>query len=736
MLKKTVILFYLVVVALMAIATFVEHASGTRLYGEWWFSALWAILTATAIAYFIQQRVRRFSVVVLHLSFVVILLGALLTHIFSQQGAIHLRTGETTRQYMREDGVMQPLPFALRLDTFKIVYHHGTTAAADYESHLSVISDDNSTVYAHVSMNNIFSQQGIRLYQASYDDDGRGTVLSVNSDPWGIPVTYTGYALLFIGLVWMLVDPKGQYRQILRSPLLKKGALTFAFLATIGNEAIADSQPLPALPRETAEKFGQLQMLYNERICPVETYALDFTKKLYGKRHYGDYTALQVLTGFIFYGDEWSREPIIRIKSGELKDVRQLPDYCSVNMFFTPGVGYVLGPYVQEYYREGQHDAFHKQVAKVDDQLMLVMDLRQGKPLKLFPYTTPHGQTTWYSPIDRIDTLVVPSADRQYFREIFTLLFQEAKTGNFSTVDEYLEKMMLYQQKNGGQSIPSVTVTKAEHAYNAVPFSTILFMLNLTMGFITLALFIWQMTQRKWKLTLLSNVSYSILAASFATLTYCEVLRWIVGGTIPMSNGYETMLLMAWFIELITLLLYRRFRILLTFGFLLSGFFLLVSHISQMDPQIGRLMPVLNSPLLTIHVSVIMMSFALLSLTFICGITALIFNVIQKDSNKNVASLSMLSRVFLYPAITTMGFGIFIGAIWANISWGTYWSWDPKEVWALITFMAYAVVLHTQSLPMFRRPVAYHVYVTLAFLTILMTYFGVNYILGGMHSYA
>jgi ABC-type transport system involved in cytochrome c biogenesis permease subunit len=203
-----------------------------------------------------------------------------------------------------------------------------------------------------------------------------------------------------------------------------------------------------------------------------------------------------------------------------------------------------------------------------------------------------------------------------------------------------------------------------------------------------------------------------------------------------MSNGYETMLLMAWFIQLITLLLYHRFRILLTFGFLLSGFFLLVSHISQMDPQIGRLMPVLNSPLLTIHVSIIMMSFALLSLTFFCGLTALGLRLFKKGGDETIAALGMLSRVFLYPALTTLGLGIFIGAIWANISWGTYWSWDPKEVWALITFMVYAVVVHTQSLPVFRKPMAYHIYVTLAFLTILMTYFGVNYILGGMHSYA
>lgn len=174
----------------------------------------------------------------------------------------------------------------------------------------------------------------------------------------------------------------------------------------------------------------------------------------------------------------------------------------------------------------------------------------------------------------------------------------------------------------------------------------------------------------------------------------------------------------------------------ITFGFLLSGFFLLVSHIGQMDPQIGKLMPVLNSPLLSLHVSIIMMSYALLSVTFICGLTALISRFITFQHSPSAAHLQLLSLLFLYPALTTLGLGIFIGAIWANVSWGTYWSWDPKETWALITFMVYAVVVHTRTLPALRRPMTYHLYVTLAFLTVLITYFGVNYFLGGMHSYA
>ena len=269
-------------------------------------------------------------------------------------------------------------------------------------------------------------------------------------------------------------------------------------------------------------------------------------------------------------------------------------------------------------------------------------------------------------------------------------------------------------------------------------------MVNLTLGFLCLFISIYQLTRSKVKgrksVALWNVFALVVLGISFLALSFALALRWIVSGTVPMSNGYETMLFMAWSVMLLTFIAYRRFHIILTFGFLMSGFFLLVSHISQMDPQISHLMPVLASPLLSIHVSVIMMSYALLSLTFICGLMALLLIVVRgkhaERLKEQLQSLQLLSQLFLYPAITTMGLGIFIGAIWANVSWGTYWSWDPKETWALITLMVYAVALHRKTIPALGKPINYHVFMVFAFLTILMTYFGVNYFLGGMHSYA
>ncbi len=754
MVKKIIFILYILVLVCMAAATIVEKSQGTdyahaHYYGAWWFILIWAVLAALGAFYIIKRKVKCASTLALHLSFIIILAGALLTHISAKRGMIHLRIGQPTDTYMAQDEEQgmkeEKLPFSLCLQKFEAKMHDGTNAAADYSSKFTVIDGDDKSE-GEVSMNNIYSHRSYRLYQSSYDEDGKGSVLAINADPFGIPVTYTGYALLFISLVWMLFDPKGGYRKLLKSPLLKKGALMIALILSMANiqtlhaESATGNLQNAVLPKETAEKFGELHILYNDRICPVQTFALDFCKKIYGARSYQGLTAEQVLSGWVFYGNTWANEPFIKIKSGEMKTAMNLPDYASLNTFFNREMGgYTIGQYVQEYYN-GQQDKFHQQAADIDGKIQIIMELREGISLKVLPYTfiknvkatkdhsfIKAGTTTWFSPVDKLPQ-AVEHQHALYIRNVFSLLNGDVKAGNTSRVNEFFVKMKKYQEVSSGNSLPTATQYKAERINNAFPFATILFMANLTLGFIALFYTIYRMTKKK-EIKVLNIALPILLGVSFLALTFGLALRWIISGNVPMSNGYESMLTVAWFVMLISILMQLRIRIVMVFGFLISGFFLLVSHINQMDPAIGQMMPVLNSPLLSIHVSIIMMSYALLSLTFICGIMGICLRSHGEE-------LQALSRIFLYPALTTMGFGIFIGAIWANVSWGNYWSWDSKETWALITFMIYAVVVHTQSLPVFRKPLVYHIYITLAFLSIAMTYFGVNYFLTGMHSYA
>lgn len=751
MIKKTVITLYILTILVMATASIMEHTENTlfaskNFYGAWWFSLLWAMLVAFGIIYIIKSKLKKWNIILLHLSMIVILFGAFLTHTTSFTGMAHLRGDQPTNRYEKMSSMTDIksfyLPFSIKLDKFTVNYHSGTTAASDYTTHFTII-DGPKTIHALVSMNKIYTYKSIRFYQASYDTDHLGSYLSVNSDPYGTTTTYIGYSLLFFSLLWLLIDPQGTFHKLLKSDIIRKGSLLLMLF--VGAVHI---QAATTINKVTADKFGQLFINYNNRICPIQTFGIDFTKKIYGNSSFQDATAEQVLMSWIFYQDEWDNEPIIKIRSSKIRKYFNLKKYTSLQSFFKNG-NYILGPYIEEY-NQGERDALHKECNDLDGNITLIMALKQGLPLTIFPFTK-NGKTIWYSPADSI-TGALPHINVLMIKNIFPLLYSELYQANTDRVNTLLNKLLIYQNKNGGTSIPSKYQVKAERIYNNYPFASILFIVNLTLGFATLLLTINRLTRKQQKdelkyYTRTSIFMFIILVLSFLALTFGLALRWIISGNVPLSNGYETTLITAWFVMLFTiittLLNIHLISIITTFGFLLSGFFLLVSHINEMDPAIGQIMPVLNSPLLSIHVSIIMMSYALLSLTFICGITGIVLYIIhhiKKSDKDNLQSqlyaLQILSKIFLYPAIVTLGIGIFIGAIWANMSWGSYWSWDPKETWALITFMIYAIILHTTSIPKLNKPLAYHIFMALAFLSIIMTFFGVNYILGGMHSYA
>ena len=423
--RRTVIILYTLLLAVMAVATIVGKYHGTtfvgdHVYGAWWFSVLWALLTVAGIAYFLRMKVRRPAVVALHLSFVVILAGALLTHLTAESGIVHLREGEPVTRYLTRDMLVHQLPFAVTLERFEIKCYEGTQAPADYVS--NVIIDGRA---ATISMNHIATHKGINFIQNSYDEDLHGSVLTMNSDPWGLPVTYAGYALLFVALIWMLIDPRGAFRQALRR------ASTLAVLCAVCCAVNASPRALPA---STADRFGRLFVVYNDRVCPMQTYAIDFTTKLYGRSHYGDYTAEQVLTGFIFFYDDWVNEPL-------KQDGKPM---------------------------------------KMHERQMIIAQLHQGSPLKIFPYAD-GGAVTWYAPTSSLPE-DMDAEHQKYIREVFTRLNGEIQSGHFDVANQYLDRLSEYQRTFGQRSLPSALQVKAERLYNRVPFTTILFMACLTIG--------------------------------------------------------------------------------------------------------------------------------------------------------------------------------------------------------------------------------------------------------------
>lgn len=735
-------IFILIIV--MGLATCLENSLGTVLtqkifYHSWWFVLLWGLVALSASVCILRLRLRK-SLVCLHASFILILLGALLTFLTSHKGVIHLRQGSENNTYYEETSqgkVASRLPFTLSLDRFSIRYYEGSELPSDYVSFFTIHDPDaEAPVCAMVSMNRIFSYRGIRFYQSSYDSDQKGSSLSVNEDRFGIPVTYSGYFLLFLSLFWMFVDKQGSFRSLLRKSRLYKLSV-FCFLAF---SSPLSMKAAPTFQEDMARDFGKTLVSYHGRVCPVQTLAIDLVRKLHGSDHYRGYSAEQVLGGFLFYAVEWDREPVVRVKDRGLRNALRCDKYVSVNQLVNDG-HYILQSYIESYY-QGKKTSVNKAAIELDERLQLLALLRQGSILRVFPVKQSDGQVRWYSPVDSLPD-ELPNTQRIFVREAFGWLYEYGvRKGDDTLVREILSKIKSYQQQYGGSSVPDSFRLRAEYLYNAFPMVPFLYKVNLAIGMASFLVLIVVLLKNQ-PLPYVSNPwikggGWFLLGSVFLLLTFHIALRGLICGRLPMGNGYETMLLLAWLVLLLGVFLYRFFPALISFSFLLSGFFLLVSGISQMDPVMTHLVPVLSSPLLSIHVSLVMSAYALLAFTALCAIVSLLLLVFRRLSVYEVVkrqkSLLFLSHLFLYPGVFLLASGIFVGAIWANVSWGRYWGWDPKEVWALINLLLYAVPLH--RFRFFRSPVRYHLYLLFCFLTVLMTYIGVNYFLGGMHSYA
>ena len=702
MTKKITLVLYLLLITVLAVATLVEHSLGSAFVAEHIYHSVPFILLwgALGVLMFFSLWKKTFLQVwpkiLLHLSFLVILAGALTTYLTSRKGMMHLRMGEPSFQYMEgESRLIRSLPFTLELDTFYIDYYPGTDAPADYvsvvkvETHLNPPCKGGLVGSQHIlspsltgrdgeglllSMNNILSHKGYRLYQSSYDEDCRGTWLGVNYDPWGTAVTYAGYLLLLISMIGLMVHPRGGFRQLLR----KVVSFTILFAFTSGTFA-QETQKLPIIPLEEAEEKTDMQVIYHDRVVPLNTLARDFVKKLYGKDSFSGLTAEQILLSWQRHPQEWAYVPAIKIKSEELRARLGLSgEYARMVDLFAQG-DYRLRQWWQTDNDGNKPSPLQKAITETDEKVALILMLQRGTLIRPIP-------------------------------------------------------------QDGSVEPLSETRLKAELLYNSIPFTKILFMFNLTLGIILL----WTLpltppqgrgvngsakhfTSSPWRRSGWGPKAGMGFALLFHLSGY--LLRWYIGGRIPLSNGYETMQFLALCIMAFALLISRRYRQAVGFGFLLSGFTLLVSYLGEMNPQITPLMPVLVSPWLSLHVSVIMMSYALFAFILLNGVWAL---CVPREAER----LMTYSRLMLYPAVFLLTAGIFIGAVWANVSWGRYWGWDPKEVWALITMLIYALPLHTDSLPWFRKPRFFHIYTIAAFLSVLITYFGVNFFLGGMHSYA
>ena len=742
--KTGLISFGLLLILLfaMAIATWYEHLHGSAktgfyFYNNVWFTLLW-VLAVTMSSYYIALKSlhKRISVFLLHLSFIVILSGALATRLTGKTGHVHLRENNKVELFIDDwTRSLVVFPFSLSLKSFEVEYYPGANTPANYISVVEInVHKTGERFESTISMNNILRYKGFRFYQSSFDEDRLGSILSVNRDLIGIPITYTGYYLLFIAMLMVLFDRKERFRLLIEK-LSKKNALIVFLLLT---PLIAETTPTAAAPvvnHEEASRLGSLWIDYHGRISPLQTLAKDFTAKITGKNRYKEFSGEQFFFNMLFFHDEWRQEPVFKINSKELRGLIGInSNYASLSDFIDASGRNKLEPYYNLMYGSNRTKGWLGEAVKLNDKFYLIETLQNGSLLKIFPMIREDGKLQWYSP----DTDMPPQTDSTvnvFFRHFFPFYFDAMQKGDATATKEYIETLVALQQKIVGDKLPSNIRLRAELLYNRLEIFSKLFKICLVIGSICL-LFFTLGNKLPLPNAKIYKIFYITLWVVFIIASFGIALRTCIGGRFPWSNTYETLLLMSW-LSLLTGIIMRRFSFLtIVFSFLLAGFALLVAHIGAMNPYITPLVPVLVSPLLSIHVLTIMIAYGLCGFMTLNSFTAFILLPLGNKKKDEIIRLKETNELLMYPATFLMGAGIFIGAIWANVSWGRYWGWDPKEVWALITFMLMGITFHGTTIRWLKKPVVYHIFIVIIFISALMTYFGVNYLLGGRHSYA
>ena len=706
----------------MGIATFLEKTHGqafaaTHIYGAWWFVGLWAALSLLSVVVLLRRKVQqRPAVFLLHSAFVVILLGALVTHLFAREGTLHLRVGQTASTFTLKDGRTDSLPFSVRLLHYETLCYPGTDAPMDYCATLLAEQAGKADTLL-VSMNHIGRKGGYRFYQSSYDSDQQGTVLLVASDPYGIGITYAGYLLLLLGWAWMLCASGTRLRQLARLAL----RVLLPAVLLVGSVQQAQAADIP---REIADDLAEVAVLYDGRICPLHTAMTDYLTKLSGKDTWQGKTASEVFVGWMIFYNDWEGERLINVKDAAVQRLLGINGpWASVRDFYTAQHAYKLDGKMDD---TSLPEPTRKALREADEKLRVVTLFYQSELLRIFPLQ--QGDSLhWHAPGSTELPRGVPAAEFQFVHHAMDRLVQAILTGDTAGAHLMIAKIKAYQRAKAAHVLPSRAKMRAEIWLNHWQQSRPVVFLALGASLL-LCLAFSAGRPRRWL-----NVAQGLLLVLLTLwLSVLMGLRWWVSGHVPMTNGYETMLLMAWLSLMLGLLCARALPILRALAPVVAGCCMLVAHLASGTPRITALMPVLHSPLLSLHVALVMMAYVLLVILALIAVRCLLLR--PRKADEQLLRLTALSRLLLYPAVALLSAGIFVGAVWANISWGSYWSWDPKETWALITLMVYAVPLH--GLPRTDSPRAYHIYILLALLTVLMTYFGVNYFLSGMHAYS
>lgn len=662
------------------------------------------------------------------------------------------------------------LPFSLELKDFILERYAGSMSPSSYMSVIDVIDEENSFEYA-IFMNNVLDYGGYRFFQSSYDQDELGTILSVNKDPGKIP-TYIGYAMLIIGFLWVIFSKKSRFYKLSnylknQKHLLLIFALLLAFQSPsfaennqtqaqvqdqfqtsteIQNDEILDLvKKLKKSSKEHSNFFGSLLVQdFGGRIKPMDTLAMDFIHKITGKDGFFGLNYNQIFIGMIIYPDKFRKLKMIPVQTPRLREILGLSKNEKYIAFddVLEGNFYKLENFVGEANRKkpALRDKFDKDVLAVDEKINSAFYVYSGEVFRVFP--DPSGATnTWYTPSNELpfDEEGVKSV-RNLLSGYFFSFNNGLESGDFSNANSALENIKKFQNYYGKELLISDTRVHLEIFLNHYKIFENLTFVYLILGILLFAIVFYEILQNKKSLALIKKGLYYLIALGVFFHTLALIFRWYVGDHAPWSNAYESMVYIAWTCGICGVIFFRKSFLALCTASILAGTSLFVAHLGSMDPQITNLVPVLKSYWLNIHVSIITASYGFLALCFLLGIFSLVLFILRSPKrmqiDQSLLNIHCISEMAMILGLALLTIGNFLGGVWANESWGRYWGWDSKETWALISIVVYAFVLHLRFIPRFNNPYTFSSASVIAFYSILMTYFGVNFYLSGLHSYA
>ena len=752
---KTMVLLLLILAVGAAVGTFIENDFGTArakelVYNAWWYQLSLFLISLNLIAVIDKTKMYRVKARTLfHVSFIIILFGAALTHYFGLDGMMHIREGEKSNIIMIGEEKVET-PFYIELKEFTLTRYPGSRSPSEFYSELKVLDEANDhTFKTEVYMNHTLNYGGYKFFQTSYDSDEKGTKLSVNKDP-GVEVTYIGYTLLFLGLILNLFDKQSRFQFLIRKikkmpiaalllPLVWMGVQTPSY-AGYSEYVETYLQGHRENSKGLSTAFGNLVVQGPVgRMKPLDTQNREVLNKLTGRSTWEGMDANQVVLGMFSRPGLWKKVNIIRIKTPKLRKLLGVPEnqkLVKFTDFFDANASYKLTKEVERANTlvPSKRGTYERDLIRADERLNIAFMSYRGVLLTLFPL--PKNDRNKWVDFKTMFSLV----DHSQVKRSTSSLLDAAYNRNYTKGLTYIEDIRAYQKEFGDRVMPEQKILDVEVWFNQTSLFFRLSLAYLLFGLLLLVYSVSSMFTNRLISEKIKTVVSSLAFILFALHTFGIGVRWYIGGYAPISNTYETMVYIAYASILAGVVFLRKSTIALSASFIMAGIFIFAAYLGEIDPEITNLVPVLKSYWLSVHVSVITASYGFFGVGAILGLITLILFMFRGEKRPHmdvhIQNITYINEVSLIIGLTLLVIGNFLGGIWANESWGRYWGWDPKETWAYISILVYVIVLHMRLMKKIYTPYLFAVLSVLAFASILMTYFGVNFYLAGMHSYA